>query len=179
MTEVLVSVCVVSIGLLCAAGMQLVALRTTQQSALQTSAMYLAVDMANQIRATLNVNKWSDEQNPYLAFDYKAGATMEKNNAVCQTGKEECDAEHLALLSISEWENRIKENLPKGRGLICRDSNPWDAEEGRYKWACSSLPNEDAPLVIKLGWHEKKMAQMKSQNTEQHDAPSVVLLVGG
>src|SRR5690606_15894095 len=49
--EVLVAVFVLAVGVIGAAGMQLAALRTTQQSSFQTRALHLAAEMADYMRA--------------------------------------------------------------------------------------------------------------------------------
>ena len=47
--EVLISVFVLAVGVIGAAGMQLTALRTTQQSVFQTKALHLATEMLSLI----------------------------------------------------------------------------------------------------------------------------------
>src|SRR3954468_11288154 len=69
--EVLVSVLVLAIGVIGAAGMQLTALRTSQQSAFQTAALELAADMADKMRA--NDSQMRRTDNYYLSVDFRSG----------------------------------------------------------------------------------------------------------
>lgn len=176
--EVLVSVFVVSIGVLCAARMQLAAMQTTQHSSHETFALQLAVDMANQIRADRNLLKVKDEQNPYLSTNFKAGQQTIAPSIRCINLKENCGAVDLAKFSIYEWQNKLKENLPNGRLQVCRDSEPWDSNAERYKWECNSAPNGGSPIVIKLGWREKKLNQSASGDSDKNYPPLIALIVG-
>lgn len=178
MIEVLVSVFVVSIGVLCAARMQLIAMQTAQHSSQETFALQLAVDIANQIRANRSLTKLSDEQNPYLSTNFKAGNQIIAPNVRCVGIKENCGAMELANFSIYEWKYKIKENLPDGRLEVCRDSDPWDGNADRYKWECSSGQNGNSPIVIKLGWSKKKLDQQASDDSDKNNSPSIALVVG-
>lgn len=176
--EVLVSVFVVSIGVLCAAGMQLTAMQTAQQSGLQTLALQLAVDMANQIRANSGITKFNDEQNPYLSMNYKSGDQIEAPSVQCLSVKDNCHTIELANFAIYGWERKVKENLPQGRVLICRDAEPWDSSASRYRWECNSGPNGNSPLIIKLGWYEKKTNQSMPNDSDKNYPPAIALVVG-
>jgi type IV pilus assembly protein PilV len=134
--------------------------------------------MANQIRTYDEINKPRDEQNPYLSLNYKSGIHSAALNIACLGTQETCDAAELAKFSIYEWETKIKENLPEGRGLICRDAEPWDKGEGEYKWECTQSQDNSAPLVIKLGWLQKKTNQGKFPVQGKNFPPSMVLVVG-
>src|SRR5690606_29049477 len=72
--EVLVAVFVLAVGVIGAAGMQLAALRTSQQSSFQTRALHLAAEMADVMRANVGQMKRADAANPYLHVDYRASA---------------------------------------------------------------------------------------------------------
>ncbi|HEY8100882.1 MAG TPA: type IV pilus modification protein PilV [Burkholderiaceae bacterium] len=176
--ETLVSVFVVSIGVLCAAGMQLTAMQTAQQSGLQTLAMQLAVDMADQIRANNSVTKLNDEQNPYLSIDYGAAKKIAAPSAQCFSAKNICSTIEMENFSIYGWEKKIKENLPQGRMLVCRDAEPWDSNASRYRWECNSTPNGNSSLVIKIGWYEKKSQQSISNDRDKNYPPLIALVVG-
>ncbi|MGZ5802096.1 MAG: type IV pilus modification protein PilV [Burkholderiaceae bacterium] len=178
LVEVLVSVFVVSVGVLCAAGMQLTAMQTAQQSGLQTLAMQLAVDMADQIRANSSVTKLNDEQNPYLSMNYQAGNQMTAPSVQCLSAENICSTNESVNFAIYEWEKKIKENLPQGRVRLCRDDEPWDSSASRYRWECSNAANGNSPLVIKLGWDEKRSKQSMSNERDKNYPPLIALVVG-
>ena len=153
--EVLISVFVLTVGVIGAAGMQLTALHTAQQSAFQTRALHLASNMADMIRANVEQMRLDDSVNPYLRVDYAASPTT------THVSEHQCyDAD-----------------LPGGRVRICRDASPWNATAGRFEWDCA-LPSRStsAPLVIKIGWQEKNSAGKPMQNSTSF-APGMVLTV--
>jgi type IV pilus assembly protein PilV len=177
LVEVLISMIVISIGLLGAAGMQLTSMQTVQHSAHQAFATQLAADMANQIRANHTASS-KDEQTPYLSLDYKAGNPIIAPNVQCMSAQENCNTTELANFFIHEWQKKISENLPQGRVLVCRDVKPWDRSVNRYKWECNDGENGNTPIVIKLGWHEKKINQGQQVDEEKNNPPLVALVVG-
>jgi type IV pilus assembly protein PilV len=178
LVEVLVSIFVVSIGVLCAAGMQLTAMQTAQHSGRQAQALQLATDMANQIRASSSAGKLNDEQNPYLSVNYKSGDQIAAPSVQCLNVEDNCSAIEFANFSIFEWQKKIQENFPQGRLRVCRDIGLSDSSESQYRWDCSSAPNENGPLVIKLGWSEKKSNQFQPNDSDKNHAPLIALVVG-
>lgn len=156
LVEVLISVFVLSIGIIGTAGMQLSALRTSQQTAFQATAIQLASEIADKMRTNIGYFNLSDEENPYLNFDYASEADplppIEKS---CH--RNSCSAEELARFEIHQWKARLKAALPGGRIAICRDSHPWDSAARSFRWHCTSSPENKyaLSLVIKIGWHGK------------------------
>jgi type IV pilus assembly protein PilV len=153
--QVLISVFVLTLGVIGAAGLQLAALRTSQQSAFQTGALQLASEMADRVRANHMQMRRQDAENPFLAVDYRSASdpAPQAPAALCHTVA--CDSGALAKFDIYEWEKRIKSTLPGGRARICRDSIPWDAAKGTLTWECNPGAGGNASLVIKLGWQGK------------------------
>jgi len=176
--EVLVSVFVLTVGVIGAAGMQLTALHTAQQSAFQTRALHLASNMADMMRANVEQMRLDDSVNPYLRVDYAASSTTtHASEYQCYDADRYCDAAQLARFDISELQRHVDTGLPGGRVRICRDVSPWNATTGRFEWDCA-LPSHStsAPLVIKIGWQEKNSAGKPMQNSTSF-APGMVLTV--
>jgi len=125
--EVLISVLVLALGVIGAAGMQLTALRTTQQSAFQTIALDLASEMAEKMRANTGQMKQLDDLNTFMNVNYKSGTDGNPSapDKMCFEEAVNCNAKELAEFDVYEWETRIKAALPSGRVVICRDANPW------------------------------------------------------
>lgn len=101
--EVLISVLVMSIGLLGLASLQAASLRFNNDSSTQTQASYLASDMADRMRA--NVSKVAD-------YPGKAGGS----NANCYTTTG-CSPDEMAANDVYEWEQALTA-LPAGQGTI-------------------------------------------------------------
>lgn len=153
--EVLLSILVLAIGVIGSAGMQLTALRTSQQSAFQTAAVALASEIAEKMRANDQLLKRSDSTNPFLQIDYQAAKDALAAPPVdCYAVS--CSADALAEFEIHEWKARLKTALPGARARVCRDSRPWDSAAGAFAWSCTaSAGAQGAALVVKIGWQGK------------------------
>lgn len=101
--EVLVSVLVLSIGLLGLASLQANSLRYNSDSSVQTQATYLANDMADRMRA--NAGKAADYPGTSAAVDTSC------------YGASGCSADEMVGNDIAEWEAAVAA-LPAGQGTI-------------------------------------------------------------
>lgn len=178
MIEVLISIFVLSLGVLGVAGMQLNALRTTQQSGFQTAALHLAAELADQMRANDVQMRTDDIENPFLSIDFSA--TDDAPNepaALCHS--RDCGAAELAAFDIYDWTRRISEALPGARARVCRDQAPWDGNAGAWRWECDPGGSDGAPIVIKIGWLGKGRNPDGSATTNAATdfPPSVALTV--
>jgi type IV pilus assembly protein PilV len=149
--EVLVSIFVLSLGVIGVAGMQLSALRASQQSAFQTVALQLAAEMADGMRANVGQMILADAANPFLQIDYRAGPAQASPGARCDAT--DCTPAELAAFDIHNFLSGVREALPGGRARVCRDAVPWDDAAKALAWACRG--GDGAPIVIKLGWQAK------------------------
>lgn len=173
--EVLISVFVLTVGVVGAAGMQLVALRTSQQSVFQTQALHLATEMADRMRANVGQMRLPDDANPYLQIDYhSSGSQQTVSGPDCYGAHVHCDAVQLAQFDIAESLRRIGSELPGGRIKVCRDAMPWNSGTQRFNWECTA--NAAAPLIVKIGWKEKRPDGNPFHETGE-EAPAIALLV--
>lgn len=181
MVEVLVSIFVLSLGVIGVAGMQLNAMRVSQQSSYQTVALQLASEMADKMRSNDAQMKLADSLNPFLAVNYNAatdGAPTAPNK-ICYSSAADCNAEELAKFDIYELETRIRDVLPGGRITICRDTTPWDTSAGAFKWACTAslAAVDNASMVVKIGWQAKNPDGTLVRDADKAFPPGVALTV--
>ena len=174
--EVLVSVLVLALGVIGAAGMQLTAMRTTQQSEFQTLALQLAAEMADKMRANDSQMK-TGGANPFLSVNYQSAIEGEPTapGKLCYASA--CNGEELAEFDIYEWKKRVKAALPGGRVLVCRDSAPWDSAKNALTWNCSAGAGDNASLMIKIGWQGKNPDGSLIRDAVNVFPPSVALTV--
>jgi type IV pilus assembly protein PilV len=172
--EVLVAVFVLALGVIGVAGMQLAAVRTTQQSRFQSNAIQIASEMADKMRANAGQMKLADGDNPFLSVSYASTGDTAPGAPDKQCYAAKCSASELASFDIYDLQKRVKALLPSGRVAVCRDSAPWDADAGAFKWNCDA--NDKGPVVIKLGWQEKT-PDGALVNPDQQMRPGVVLTV--
>ncbi len=176
LVEVLVSVFVLALGVIGAAGMQLSALRTIRQSGFQTNAVQLASELAEKMRANSSQIRLTDDQNPYLGINYQSsvGASPELQANCFESN---CEADQLASFDVYEWEKRLASSLPSARAVVCHDADPWDAGARRYKWACDGSSSDTSSVVIKIGWQGKNPDGSLIRNEDHEFPPAVVLTV--
>jgi type IV pilus assembly protein PilV len=143
--EVFVAIFVLAIGVIGCVGLQLAALRTAQQSAMQTEAVHLAADIADRLR--LGVQK-KGNRDLLAQMDYRAQGNRLAPVETCFLS--DCTAQQQAQIELAQWQRQIDRALPQGRARVCRDAAPWRIRSGGYTWDCTD--NKADPLVIKLGW---------------------------
>lgn len=179
LVEVLVSLFVLSVGVMGAAAMQLTALRTAQQSAHQTTALHMAIEMADGIRASQHTRSWADRDNPYMQIDFRSQhETRPDIDAMpaltCYATP--CAASEMVEAEISNWISRLDKALPGARAKICRDIAPWDNASSSYTWDCVvGAIKTNAAIVIKIGWRRRDKGTDNSHVTDF--PPSVAVAV--
>ena len=74
-------------------------------------------------------------------------ALPSENPAVSCDGLDGCSAEEMAAWQLHLWQQKLADDLPGGRGLVCRDSTPHDGEV--QDPACDGAGG----YVIKIFWN--------------------------
>ncbi len=177
LVEVLVSIVVLGVGVLGAAGMQLTAMRTAQQSAFHTFSHQLAVEMAGAVQAGHGRLLQALGADPYIGLDYQAAVDGEPQKPAKLCYGDECNPQELAEFEIYEWKTRVKAALPAGRVMVCRDSSPWSGIVNALTWNCNGGVGGNAPIVIKLGWQAKNPDGSLQRDAGGISAPSVALAI--
>lgn len=154
MIEILVSIVIVSVGLLGLVGLQASAMKTTHSSSFRSVASARASDIADRIRA----NYSGFLSNAY--FDIWGTPSSLPANQHCypvvlggsQTASA-CDRSKIALDDAFMWQAGNADALPGGFGVVCRDSSPYDGTPSAP--ACSGGP-ADARVVVKIWWNDSR-----------------------
>lgn len=124
--EVLITMMVVAVGLLGAAGLQLASTRFQQTSAVRTQALIQAdfiiekmrVNSANFTFANL-ATAVANPETAYLAEDgYEDADDLPDDPACGLTGLPNCTAAQAAQRDLLEWRQSLARELPGGRGAI-------------------------------------------------------------
>lgn len=176
LVEVLVSMLVLAVGVIGAVGMQLAALRTTQQSVHQTSALHIASDIASSIHAW-NARKSQSDDVVFPEVDYNSLVEPTSATPAVSCFDKHCDAQALAEFKIYEWKKQVGAALPSGRIRVCYDITPWDAASKKLKWECSGDSGGAAPLVVKIGWQIKNPDGSLIRNADGGTPPNVAIPV--
>ena len=152
--EVLVSIVVLSFGLLGMAGMQAASLQSNREARLQSSAVVLARELAELIRGNKLAGILPAATNPYVgSFSSPLTATtpsycLSVSAAACTGATPLVIATAIGNAQMTEWLARVDAELPGARVDICVDSAPFDAS-GLPQWACTAA---GGVVVLKIGW---------------------------
>ncbi len=156
LVEVLVSVVILSFGMLAMVGLQASALQSNREARMQSTATSLARELAEKMRGNHDVAILTTAaSNPYLgSFSHPMSAATPTycygvgQNCDIVAGTQIAKATRVANAEITEWLARVDDTLPEGRVVVCFDSTPFDAS-GNPQWACS---NSGDIAVVKMGW---------------------------
>lgn len=175
LVEVLVSIFVLTVGLLGMVGMQAASLQSNREARLQSSAVTLARELADMVRGNKSEGIKATS-NPYIGsfaspLTFTAPAYC-LNVAVASTCVTTVD---VANAEMTEWLARVDSELPSARVDICFDSTPFDAS-GLPQWSCS---NTGSVMVIKIGWTRgsTNRGQAGSAGLDRASVPGVVVPV--
>lgn len=183
LVEVLISIILLSFGLLGMVGLQAAALQANRDSRIQSSAVRLARELGELMRSNKEVGiATTVASNPYLITYYNDPTASSSANAVpaattnCFTG--DCSAAtkiDLAKFEVQDWLTRLNAELPNARVKVCFDATPFDSA-GAPQWACSGT---GGLAVIKIGWTKASTnrSDTGTDSFKRATVPSIVLPV--
>ena len=177
--EVLVSIVILGIGMLGAAGLQLATLRSNHFTAQASVATQLVRDY-EEITQMLRSAAISSSEGTSALSGLDTATADSSTIPNCQTTTATCDSGQLATFMLNEWKARVTTQLPGGRAVVCRDSAPKDtsgAGAGLYHWACD---DQGDMLMVKIGWTGRAdKTDMAQQAISNDDRPRIVMTVFG
>ncbi len=135
--EVLVSMVVLSVGLLGIAQLQVFSMKMNHSAYMRTQASLLAQDMIERMRG----NPDAVDNGDYDGLPNPGRVT----NCLTTDG---CSSSEMARNDAFEWRLALAGTLPSGQGTVCVDSTP---EDGASSNAAACDGNGDL-RVIKIWW---------------------------
>lgn len=139
MMEVVVSLLVLSFGMLGMAGVQSVSLRGNQNAYYRTMATTFTADMIERMVA----NKSAVDTGGY---DDATGAATA--NCFTTTG---CTSTQMAAQDVLDWSALVTASLPGGSSVVCLDSSPTDGTA-----AANACDGAGSIYAIKLWWDDDR-----------------------
>ena len=115
--ENMVTLFILSVGLLGIAGMQATAIKIHQNSYQYNRALTLAQGLADRMRA----NPEGVEDGNYNYLSSSRAVRVDDPDCVNPNG---CSPEEMAGHDVWEWEESLERDLPAGFGYVCVDSTP-------------------------------------------------------
>ena len=152
--EVLVSVLVLSIGLVGVAALQGVSLKSTQSAFMRSQATALAYDLADRMRANVLAAR--------LGL-YDPDTAASEKNCKSTTG---CTPQELAKHDLAEWNAAIATYLPMGQGFVCLDSTPDDGASAKSP----DCDGNGTQFAVKIWWDDDRdgtINMVEKTNTER------------
>lgn len=147
--EILISVLILSIGMLGAVGMQATAMKSNKEARNQAIGIVFARELGEKMRGNHTVAiKAAPADNPYLFDVTLTAATSIATPAIdcftagCPTPKD------AAIWDVADWQGRVQAALPTPRVKVCLDDAPFDAS-GVGKWNCTDAGDV---AVLKMSW---------------------------
>ena len=177
--EVLISMVILSFGLLGMVGLQAAALQANRQARIQATAGGLAHELAEMMRRNKGVGLLPAADNPYLGH-YDPSDALPSTTSYCLNVARTtacASATDIANAQLTEWLTRVRAELPNAYVKICVDSAPFDAT-GMPRFSCVGT-GAGATTVIKIGWSRPSTDRSATgaNAIEQGTVPSLVLPV--
>ncbi|MCY0856150.1 type IV pilus modification protein PilV [Cupriavidus sp. D39] len=155
--EALVSIVVMSIGVLALARLQAQTLVDGRSASMRNIATMLAYNLADQVR--------SNEAAQAAGYYNLPGATP---TAACYSTAG-CTPQQMAVTSYKVWLDEAGSALPGGYGTVCIDSTPGDGTPSNPQ--CDNAPN--APYAIKIWWQDDLTHSGTASTTAPPQCPSL------
>jgi type IV pilus assembly protein PilV len=158
--EILITVIILSIGILGLAGLQFNALRSNQSAAQSTVAVLQVIDAADRLRGNLaGVASGS--------YDSLTGENSTDPGCI-QTG---CTSTQLAQYDDWAWHQQITRALPDGQGVICLDSDPNDGTSSSDAKCDGNTTNGLRIFAAKVWWDDDHNPQTPHRRHTMSIAP--------
>jgi len=136
----MISVLVLSVGLLGLAALQVTALQNNQSAFMRSQVSAMAYDIADRMRENIAAANGN--------FYDPAMAALRSN---CDTTAG-CTPQEMAQNDLAIWNDAISSYLPMGQGFVCLDSTPLDGNDyGNPQ--CDGTGNQ---FAIKIWWDDDR-----------------------
>ena len=155
--EILITVLIMSIGLLGLAGLQVTSLKNNHSSYQRTQVTLLAYDIVDRMRS----NPTAIATGNYVAkgsYTVTASGSTHTISAPAATAgcttTAGCTVSAMASTDINQWRVLLADKLPGGEGVICLDATPDDGTSA----GSHSCDNAGTVYAVKIWWNDDKNA---------------------
>ncbi len=164
MTEVLVAVVVVSLGLLGMGALQSTGLAMNNSSLMRMKATLKAYELADRMRA--NQRAFDPAITGYLTTVPVTNCTPGASGSLasdCSSAGSSCTTQQIAQNDLCEWKTDLSVQLPFGVGTVCVDSTPDDGTPASP--LCDGISPTSGGVAsiytIKVWWNDDKSGNLK------------------
>ena len=143
MIEVLITMVILSIGLLGVAGMQVAGLQSNRSAYFRSQATIIAYDMIDRMRTNVD----GVTSNLYDALD---SANPPSTPPTCINTTSGCSAASLADNDLQEWVDDHLSMLPAGSGSVTRNGNIFTVVVNWVESTDVNDPNKNVSISVQL-----------------------------
>ncbi len=165
LVEILITVLILSIGLLGLAGLQVRSMKQNHNSYLRTQATILAYDIIDRMRA--NPSAVTATVTDYVAkgaytvttssTPFTVSAPTATAGCTTTTG---CTTTQMANTDINQWRVALATQMPAGVGVICLDSTA-DPDNTPGSPAVHQCDDAGTVYAIKIWWQDDRDGTLK------------------
>ena len=152
--EVMITVAIISVGILGMLGLQMTALQMANETAHQVTANVLLQDMVGRIHAN------AADANNGLSSNYQLLGTTpgQPTNANCLSSTNSCPSAKMAIHDLGDWQTAVATGLPSGIGVVCMDTSPSTTPiaPAALSSSCTAPGANPSPIIfsVKVAWTE-------------------------
>ena len=163
LVEILITVLILSIGLLGLAGLQVSSMKNNHSAYLRTQATLMAYDIIDRMRANPNAVTAGqyEAKGAYTVTTSSTPYTVSaptKTDSCLTTGG--CTTQQMANTDINRWRVDLATHLPGGQGVICVDSTRAADVDGGTDPAAhdcdGALESGRTVYAIKIWWNDER-----------------------
>jgi type IV pilus assembly protein PilV len=148
MLEVMVTLAVLSVGLLGMAALQTTGVRFNHQSYMKTQAVFQAYDLLDRIRANKACLLQTAAACPY--DNVTLGFTPAVPGTIC--GAAACSTTQMATYDVYQWKQATVRLLANGQGAVCRGTL-----DAALTCTPSAITANDTSFTVAITWVENEM----------------------
>jgi type IV pilus assembly protein PilV len=150
--EILVSIVILSFGLLGMVGIQAMALKSNNDAKQQSAAVQLAGELSDMMRGNKVVaTALTPTANPYLMGNFVSTDTIVAPPEYCNSAVGCSSPINVASWEMNDWLTRVNATFPGVHVQVCYDNAPYTAG-GIPQWGCAGAAAAGGSISIKIGW---------------------------
>lgn len=150
--EILVSIVILSFGLLGMVGIQAMALKSNNDAKQQSAAVQLAGELSDMMRGNKAVaTALTPTANPYLIANFLSTDTIVAPPEYCNSAAGCSSPLNVASWEMNDWLTRVNATFPGVHVQVCYDNDPYTAG-GIPQWGCAGAAAAGGSISIKIGW---------------------------
>ncbi|MGH6647478.1 type IV pilus modification protein PilV [Aquabacterium sp.] len=163
--EILVSILIISFGILAMVVMQLNTTKFAKANEYQAMGALLAADLADRIRAN---RPQANEVAPSYSYQvpYSTSTAAPTAGSGCNTTTDQCTPQQMAAKDLADWRTSVRNSLPQGDAFVTADASGIDL------WLIWLEPNSTGENNTNLSPNGNNVCPAAVLNTSLRQVPT-------